>query len=352
MCRFFAPKIRPIGRKGTQGQRQIMTASAEQGATSIGVLMTSQITLFHVDESKPVMKTKPLRQGRQWADKSMQIDLVHVDDGMDQAMAEVEAGALFVINHSGGKDSQAMMIKLLEYVPKSQILVVHASLGRMEWEGALEQAHQQATDAGVPFIVAYAAKSFVEMVMHRFATAPTVPSWPSPQHRQCTSDLKRGPITREVRRWAKANGFNRIVNCMGMRAQESHTRAKKSVWSENSNHGKAGRSWYDFNAIHAMSEVEVYETIKKAGQVPHWAYVIGNERLSCVFCIMASVNDLTLGALHNRQLYAEYCALERLTGYVMHSSLKTLPELTGIEPMPLDLTDVFNDFLTRYAKND
>lgn len=67
--------------------------------------------------------------------------------------------SLFVINHSVGKDSQAMMIKLLEFVPKEQILVVHASLGFMEWPGAMELARDQAAAAGVDFIVTN-AKSF------------------------------------------------------------------------------------------------------------------------------------------------------------------------------------------------
>ncbi|MEY2864542.1 MAG: hypothetical protein RLY58_2249 [Pseudomonadota bacterium] len=257
------------------------------------------------------------------------------DDAVDPTAlcaAEIDAGALFVINHSGGKDSQAMMIKLLEIVPVSQMLVVHASLGWMEWPGALELAQQQAEDAGVPFIVARAAKSFLGMVANRFATRPDAPSWPSAKHRQCTSDLKRGPITREVRRWADTNGFNRIVNCMGMRAEESSARAKKAVWKESVNHGVAGRSWYDWLPIHSISTVDVFATIAAAGQKPHWAYLQGNERLSCVFCIMASVNDLRIGATQNPELYAEYCALERHTGYTMHSSMKSLPELTGIEP--------------------
>lgn len=29
----------------------------------------------------------------------------------------IDAGALFVSNHSGGKDSQAMLIKLLDVIP-------------------------------------------------------------------------------------------------------------------------------------------------------------------------------------------------------------------------------------------
>ncbi|MDW1112878.1 hypothetical protein P2N17_13320, partial [Mannheimia haemolytica] len=119
----------------------------------------------------------------------------------------IDAGALFVSNHSGGKDSQAMLIKLLDVIPARQLVVVHASLGPVEWPGALELASAQATAAGLPFIVATARKTLLEMVVRRFENRPEVPSWPSASTRQCTSDLKRGPIQREVRRYAKANGF-------------------------------------------------------------------------------------------------------------------------------------------------
>lgn len=44
----------------------------------------------------------------------------------------IDSGALFVANHSGGKDSQAHLIRLLEVVPSEQLLVVHASLGAVE----------------------------------------------------------------------------------------------------------------------------------------------------------------------------------------------------------------------------
>ncbi|MCH7381304.1 phosphoadenosine phosphosulfate reductase family protein [Acinetobacter higginsii] len=248
------------------------------------------------------------------------------------AIAEIHQGALFVINHSGGKDSQAMMIKLLEFVPKSQILVVHASLGEMEWHGALEHAQKQADDAGVPFIVACAIKSFLEMVLHKFKTRVYVPSWPSSANRQCTSDLKRDPIKREVRRFANANGFTRIVNCMGMRAEESTNRAKKAVWEINkSEHGRAGRSWHNWLPIHALNTKQVFETIAQAGQQTHWAYR-KNDRLSCVFCIFASVGDLIHGATIRPELYALYCKIEEITGYTMHMSMESLPQITGIQP--------------------
>lgn len=231
----------------------------------------------------------------------------------------IDSGALFVSNHSGGKDSQVMLIKLLEIVPTAQLIVVHASLGVIEWPGALELAETQAGDAGLPFIVARASKTFFEMVERRFENRPEVPSWPSSSTRQCTSDLKRGPIQREVRRYAKANGFKTIVNCLGLRAQESPGRAKRQAFSkmEISN---SVNTWYEWLPVHELLTDEVFATIRLAGQEPHYAYALGNERLSCVFCIMASRNDMANGARHNPPLLEEYAELEVKTGYTMHMS--------------------------------
>ena len=252
------------------------------------------------------------------------------------AMQERDVGALFIVNHSGGKDSQALLIEVLRHVPAAQVLVVHATLGEAEWPGALEHAQQQAEAAGVPFIVAQArdkqgnAKTFLGMVERRFKTRPEVPSWPSSSTRQCTSDLKRGPITREVRAWADARGFWRLVNCMGMRAAESSARAKQRPWAEHAEHGAAGRLWYNWLPIHDLSTADVLRTVADAGQQLHPAYALGNDRLSCVFCIMGSTRDLRNGALHNPELYARYVEIERRTGYTMHQSRRSLEEITGI----------------------
>lgn len=252
---------------------------------------------------------------------------------MDRESAEVARlindGALFVINHSGGKDSQVMMIEMLKIVPKAQLVAVHATLGEVEWEGALEHAKFQADQAGVPFIVAEAVKTLIGMVEHRFNVRPDAPSWPSASNRQCTSDLKRGPIEREVRRYMKANGFTKVVNCMGLRAAESNSRAKLAPWKRNERNSIAGRDWYDWLPIHSMQTDKVFDLISAAGQQPHWAYAAGNERLSCVFCIMASGRDLANGAKHNPALFNKYVQLEQRTGYTMHMSRKSLVELVG-----------------------
>lgn len=240
----------------------------------------------------------------------------------------IQSGALFVSNHSGGKDSQVMLIQLLEVVPPEQLLVVHASLGEMEWPGAMELAEQQAQAAGLPFIVATARKTLLEMVKRRFENRPEVPSWPSASTRQCTSDLKRGPIQREVRRYAKAHGFKTIVNCLGLRAEESPGRRKRPAFKKmgisNSVH-----TWYEWLPVHQLTTDEVFTAIRDAGQKPHYAYALGNERLSCVFCIMASRNDLKTGARQRPSLLQEYDAMERHTGYTMHMSRIPLVELAS-----------------------
>ncbi len=248
----------------------------------------------------------------------------------EQAAACIAEGALFVANHSGGKDSQAMLIRLLEVVPREQLLVVHASLGEMEWPGALEHAQQQATAAGLPFLVARAGLSLLELVERRYSRRPEVPAWPSASNRQCTSDLKRDPIMREVRRYARQAGAETVVTCMGMRAAESPRRSRMATWSVNSRGTTSRHRWFDWLPIHDLSTEEVFATIRGAGQEPHPAYASGNERLSCIFCILGSRQDARNGAIHHPDLYARYVALEERTGYTAHQSRESLVQLTGL----------------------
>jgi 3'-phosphoadenosine 5'-phosphosulfate sulfotransferase (PAPS reductase)/FAD synthetase len=199
----------------------------------------------------------------------------------------------------------------------------------MEWPGALELARDHAASAGCAFIVAKANKTLFDMVERRYAQRPDVPSWPSAQHRQCTSDLKRGPIEREVRRYANAHGYKLIVNCLGLRAAESTGRAKRPLLSIVERNCTAGRTWFEYLPIHSLTTAQVFETIKNAGQTPHYAYSLGNERLSCVFCIMSSKNDMCVGRKHNGALFEQYRELEQRTGYTMHMSRKSVDQLTS-----------------------
>jgi 3'-phosphoadenosine 5'-phosphosulfate sulfotransferase (PAPS reductase)/FAD synthetase len=184
---------------------------------------------------------------------------------------EIEAGALFVVNHSGGKDSQAMLIHLRQAgVPESQMLIVHADLGEVEWEGNIDHIRRYA--GNIPVITAVPKTSFFNMVERR-------QMFPSPSQRQCTSDLKRGPIEREIRRYLSENPDQpkRVVNCMGMRAQESPGRKKMTTFQRvkrnciepTKRNSWQGREWFNWLPIHALTEDQVFAAIKIAGQEPH-----------------------------------------------------------------------------------
>ncbi|APO93229.1 phosphoadenosine phosphosulfate reductase family protein [Xanthomonas vesicatoria] len=250
----------------------------------------------------------------------------------------IERNALFVVSHSGGKDSQAMLIKLLDRIPPAQLLVIHASLGESEWPGALELAKDQADVAGLPFLVARASKTFLQMVERRYEVRPGPNSscWPSASARQCTADLKRGPIEREVRRHAKDKQFSTVVSCMGMRAAESPARAKRIALTINKRGTVRGRDWFEWLPIHDMTTAEVWRTIAAAGQVPHPAYLSGNTRLSCVFCFFASPRDIANGARHRPELYREYRAIEQRTGYTFHQSRRSLDEMVRLGNQQLE----------------
>lgn len=244
------------------------------------------------------------------------------DEQVPQAIKDLIArGAMFICNHSAGKDSQAMYAWLLRHVPRNQIEVVHAVLADVEWDGVIEHIESTIEHR---LHTCQARRGLLQMIEERGM-------FPSPSIRSCTSDLKRGPIEKTIRHM----GHKLVVNCMGLRAQESSSRAKQTTLKFSERNSKAGREWYDFLPIHDWDIDEVWSMIEYVDQKPHNAYSKGMSRLSCCFCIMASKQDLTIAAQLNPTLYKRYVELERSTGQVMLMPTKkhgrlTLPEVTGI----------------------
>ncbi|WP_438770114.1 phosphoadenosine phosphosulfate reductase domain-containing protein [Brevibacillus sp. JB24b] len=235
----------------------------------------------------------------------------------DEVRKLVSKGAIFYVSHSGGKDSQAMYVKLRQLIPFEQLVVVHADLGDVEWAGVQDHIFKN-TEHKVN--VVRAGKTFLGMVEARGM-------WPSAAYRQCTSDLKRGPIFKFIRNDLKSRGAAIAVNCMGIRAEESTARAKKIPFRFNAAESCGHRDVWDWMPIFNLTATEVFQVIADAGQKPFWAYE-RNERLSCVFCIMGSVNDLRHGAERNPELYRKYVEIEKKIGHTMF--------MKGKEPIYLE----------------
>lgn len=230
----------------------------------------------------------------------------------------ISKGALFVINDSAGKDSQAMKIKLLELVPHNQIVIVHANLPEVEWKGNMYHIKKYSFD--LPVFEVVGNKTFFEMVDHR-------KMFPSPKNRQCTSDLKRAPIQKFINNYAKQNGFQYVVNCMGLRAQESSARAKKISFQFMSKKSAKHRTQFEWLPIHDMTLIEVWETIKNSGQEPHYAYGLGMQRLSCCFCIMGCDSDLKIAGKHNPELAQKYINREEKYDFTLSMSRRSLKDI-------------------------
>jgi 3'-phosphoadenosine 5'-phosphosulfate sulfotransferase (PAPS reductase)/FAD synthetase len=249
-------------------------------------------------------------------------------------------GAVFYVSHSGGKDSQAMYAVISNLLrdlrlPADQLVVVHADLGEVEHTGV--KAHIRDTiGEGKVFYTVQAIdkdgndKDLLGMIEARAVKLPDVPSWPSASIRYCTSDLKRGPIEKFIRGDLKARGKTLAVSCMGLRAEESPARAKKATLKLDPRLSKAGRSVYHWLPIHHYTTEQVFDCIAHVGQEPHPVYKTGNERLSCVFCIFGSDNDLRNGAVQRPDLARKYIELERRIGWTMFHKKSLEERLIGV----------------------
>jgi 3'-phosphoadenosine 5'-phosphosulfate sulfotransferase (PAPS reductase)/FAD synthetase len=156
-------------------------------------------------------------------------------------------------------------------------------------------------------------------------------AWPSSDARYCTSDHKRAEVKKLLTRLAaehrekKGKGAKpKILNALGIRAQESSSRAAMDNFDREEDTGtKTVDRWYP---IHRWPEEKVWTTIAKSGVPYHKAYSLGMRRLSCVFCVFASKEDLMVAATHNPHLFRTYLDLEEKVG----SSFKPTESLADV----------------------
>jgi len=250
-----------------------------------------------------------------------------------------------VINSSAGKDSQAMTDMVMEAVreqgvPTSKVLLVHCDLGRVEWKGTKELAEAHAKHYGIRFEVVKREQDLLDHIEQRGM-------FPDSQARYCTSDHKRSQVyklfTKLAREtWPDHLRFGdlrppvRILNCMGIRAQESPARAKRLPFYRDGMASNGKRHVDQWLPIHDWKLPAVWARIKASGVPYHYAYDLGMPRLSCCFCIFSPKAALLLAGKHNPELLAEYVRVEKKNEHTLrkNQSLAEIQELlaTGVEP--------------------
>jgi 3'-phosphoadenosine 5'-phosphosulfate sulfotransferase (PAPS reductase)/FAD synthetase len=243
---------------------------------------------------------------------------------MTMSTPDLTSFDIILVNTSGGKDSQAMLDYVVEQADiagvRDRVVAVHADLGRVEWAGTAELAEEQVAHYGLRFLKVSRPQG--DLLTHIEARG----MFPSSSARYCTSDHKRGQVRKVMTQLVFELGLNRparVLNCMGLRAQESSARAKKTELKYDKPASGAGtvRQVTEWLPILHWTVEDVWARIARAGTRAHWAYEAGMPRLSCCFCVLASKGALVRAAQLNPTLAEEYRQVEVRIGHRFRNDL-------------------------------
>lgn len=225
-----------------------------------------------------------------------------------EVMKEMNEAEVIFVNHSGGKDSQAMMAQLVRLGFKDKIVVVHADLGEMEWEPMHNWI--ESTSFGLPVHVVKSEQSFFDLC-RKYGRLP------SGQARFCTDFLKTKPCEKFMVQYCEERGITKAVSALGIRAEESPARAKKPQVKAQNKMTSDRKNKISLNVVSPIFNYtieQVYEEIKAAGQELHWVYGKGYSRLSCVFCVFGRIAEHKQMAKERPELFQKMVNLERELG--------------------------------------
>jgi len=269
---------------------------------------------------------------------------VELDDDM---RALIKADAPCAVGVSGGKDSCAAAIAVVEHLRKvghkGPVILVHADLGdpdpalNVEWEDSLPTCERLAAFLGVELIVTRRkAGGMMKRWIKRWennvkryaqlACVKVILPWSTPSMRFCTSELKSAPIASElVRRFPG----RKIISACGIRREEGNGREKSprtnaptSKPNKRLINKGAKTSGVDWNPIAAWSTEDVFAFCAERGFQMHEGYGLGMSRISCAFCIMQDLSDQRVSAsiAANQPVFRTIVGLEIRSGFAFQGS--------------------------------
>jgi len=245
---------------------------------------------------------------------------------------QVDSGAVIAIGVSGGKDSSAVAIRLAEYLDEightGPRVLIHSDLGRVEWKDSLPTCERLARRLGMEFMeVRRKAGDMMDCWLRRWennvkryqdlSCVRVILPWSTPALRFCTSQLKVDVITSALKK--RFPDAKTILSVTGVRAAESASRAKQPICKLQAKLCRKGRGakgasvGWDWHPIHSWSTEAVYAYLAEKGERLHEAYTdFGCTRVSCAFCMMASLHDLTAATTcaDNHAIFREMVELE------------------------------------------
>jgi 3'-phosphoadenosine 5'-phosphosulfate sulfotransferase (PAPS reductase)/FAD synthetase len=235
---------------------------------------------------------------------------------------ELESYQRILVAFSGGKDSWAVLIDLLERgVDPSRIELHHHEVDGegplfMDWACTSDYCRKGASSIGAPLYRSWREGGFWRE-MHRQAEATAAVLFEEPggairrvggvstqlgtrlRFPQVTADLRRrwcSPVLKidvmdAVLRNQERFFDSRTLVCTGERAEESASRRGYARFErhrvDTRDSRRRPRHVDHWRPVHAWDEARVWAALRRYGIVPHVAYQLGWSRLSCMTCIFA-----------------------------------------------------------------
>ncbi|PZR95160.1 MAG: phosphoadenosine phosphosulfate reductase [Stutzerimonas stutzeri] len=145
--------------------------------------------------------------------------------------------------------------------------------------------------------------------------------------RWCSAYLKIDVASTAINNQSRFLG-KRTLFVTGERAQESAARAKYKTFEPHRTDLRHSARRYrhvdHWRPIHAWSEEQVWEIIRRHGVVTHPAYSAGFGRVSCMNCIFMSHNQAATIQAHAPERLNKLATYERDFGCTIHRSLSVL----------------------------
>src|SRR6185437_10786523 len=243
-----------------------------------------------------------------------------------------------VVSISAGKDSQAALHRTILAATAAgvtdRVMTVFADLGP-----------EHARFYGVPHEVVYREITGPDGQKVQQTLTQHIEQrgkWPDASRRYCTSDMKRAPIQRLYTRIAADHRAEhpgrkvRILAVLGMRAQESRTRALLQPFAHDSRaSNRTVRHVDQWLPVHQLTTSQIWDLIAEAGTRPHWVYAY-LPRLSCRFCVLAGKAALIRSALLDPAGAARRADLEQRMGHQFRQNLSMADIIQAARGLTLD----------------